>query len=121
MRLVEAVPANDPIPEHYFPLVAGHQDESAAYAAYKSYNALIDHRAAQYGDKPFLVEASVASTGASERIYTFSETRRVVLALAKQYAVRFPPRKNGEEEKVVGFLAKSGVDFVMNDFALMRL
>jgi hypothetical protein len=44
-----------------------------------------------------------------------------VLALAKQYAVRFPPRKNGEEEKVIGFLAKSGVDFVMNDFALMRL
>lgn len=55
------------------------------------------------------------------REYTFGETDRYVSAFAKILTTRLPPRRKGEQAKVIGVMGRSGIDYLLNDFAMMSL
>ncbi len=112
--------SNDLLSMSSLPLVKGSTDEKAAYAAYKSHNALFDHRITHHRDAIFLCDITNLDHG-TVREYTFGETDRYVSAFAKILTTRLPPRRKGEQAKVIGVMGRSGIDYLLNDFAIMRL
>ena len=112
--------SNDRLPPESLPLVVGAVDEGASYAAYRSHNALFDYRVQHHHDRPFLCDFTYLDHGTIQE-YTFGETSRLVSGFAKAHAARLGPRRRGEPSKVVGMLGRSGIDYMLNDLALIRL
>ena len=103
----------------FYPLVAGEPDEKAAFDAYSSYNSLLDYRALRLPDSPFLCPINLEQS--KHDTYTFAQTRRLVISAARTIGSYLPPRKSGEDQKVIGLVGISGGDYWLNDKALQRL
>ena len=102
-----------------YPFVTGESDERAARGAYCSVNHLLDYRAKQFPDAPFLCPFDLENDSYEE--ITFGDTRRFVIAFAKRHSQIRGVRQKGEKGKVVGIIGPSDADHWLNDKAIQRL
>ena len=103
-----------------YPLVKGQKDEVAALRAYTSLATLLDFRAAQFPNDLCLADVDLEN----DRLdcFTFSETRRLVISVAKALSRSLGVRQElSQKSKVVGFVAGSNLDYQINTHAVSRL
>ena len=110
---------NDEFPDSSYPLVLGEEDPSAARRAFRSTTALLDYRAEHQGDLPFLCPLDLAR--GTHDVYTFRQTRELVIRFAKAHASVLPRRERRAKPIVVGVMGGGGVEYWLHDRALQRL
>lgn len=117
-------PTNNAIlqPE-WFPLVKDEADAEAAYDAYSSLPSLLEYRAKHQGERAFLYDIlGLQDEGPIRfREFTVQQVWVCVQLAANELGRSLPPRKRGEAQTIVAFIGRSGVDYVLNEWALQLL
>ncbi|CAO1626804.1 unnamed protein product [Sympodiomycopsis kandeliae] len=92
-----------------------------------SFNTLWEQRRSSDADQIFLgfakrpAQSSERDASLEFRTYTFGQVDRLIKAVAGQFHAILPARTRGEPQKTVGLILQSDIDFVITEFALIRL